>query len=289
MKTFTFDRKKYGLNLLIDLSKFEDIPHYFFKEEPHTVDFYEIFFFRKAKGVLQLDAKRIKLTDNLIVYASPYQRRRWYVNRDEIDGYFLIFANGFFKLIFADKLFAFKLKFFHNYQAPLILHESEEIRKLNDYAFEKIFQELSNLKEDSETLIQAFLMLILVEHNRKYCVIYGIHSERNDNLISYQFKQLLESEIHKNPKVEDFAQLLGISRVTLNKQAKDKFGVTASQLIKERLLVEIERELLFSTKTVSEISYSLHFSEPHHLIRFFKKRKNQTPIEFRLSYQNGYV
>lgn len=288
MKTYKFNNKKHGQELLIDLGRFEDTSEFYFGTEPHTVDFYEIFFFRKANGVLQLDAQSIPLHDNLIVYATPFQRRIWQVQGEQIEGYFLIFANNFFELFFSDKLFAYKLQFFHTYQRPLFLAEADDSRNRHDHAFQRIEAELNNLQEDSHNFIQAFLLLILAGHNRRYTQIHGIVPRKNSNLTSYSFKKILEEQIRNNPKVEDLARLLGVSRITLNKQVKDKFGVTANQLIKERLLVEIERELLFSSKTISEIAFELNFSEPHHLIRFFKKRKDQTPAEFRATYQNGY-
>lgn len=168
------------------------------------------------------------------------------------------------------------------------MSETPESRATHDHAFGVIEKELTNLREDSRNFIQAYLLLILARHNRAFNQKYGIEPQNNSDVLSFNFKKLLEEEIHNNPKVEDLALTLGVSRITLNKKVKEKFGVTATQLIKDRLLVEIERHLLFSTKTVSKIAYELKFSEPHHLIRFFKQRKNQTPIQFRLAYQNGY-
>lgn len=52
MKVYSFHNKKYGRDLLIDLGKFKKTPQFDLSSTPHTVDFYEIFFFRKAKGEL---------------------------------------------------------------------------------------------------------------------------------------------------------------------------------------------------------------------------------------------
>lgn len=288
MKTFTFNTNKYGKELLIDLGRFEETPVFHFENTPHALDFYEILFFSKAKGELRLDTRKIPLHNNLVVYSTPYQRRSWNVKREDIKGYFLIFSKHYFELFFSDKLFAHKLQFFHNYRTPPFLCETKESFWKNDYAFQRIEAELQDLKEDSNNYIQVFLLLILMEHNRRYSNRYGINLQKKWNQEPYAIKKKLEEQIRHNLKVDDLARSLGISRITLNKKVKDRFGVTAAQFIKERRLVEIERELLFSTKNISEIAYELNFSEAHHLIRFFKKHKNQTPAEFRVTYQNGY-
>ena len=109
----------------MDLGQFETTPEFFFSDTPHTVDFYEIFFFKKAKGTLQLDNQVISLQDMRVVFATPYQCRVWNVNREDIEGHYLIFANNFLELLFADPLFVFRLQYFHNHQQPLFVEENE--------------------------------------------------------------------------------------------------------------------------------------------------------------------
>ncbi len=287
MEIIRFNKKKYSTELPFDLGKFEESPVFNWGDTPHTVDFYEIFFFEKAKGTLQLDHQVIELKDNLLVYASPFQRRKWKVNRGEISGHYLIFSNNFLEMLFADALFVFRLKFFHNYETPLYMEERPDSKMRHQHAFSSIKYELENLKEDSEDFIRAFLLLILAGHNRRYCEQYGLSPARNFNDTGYLFKKSIETSIKTNPKVEDLARELNISRISLNKHVKAKFGVTANEMINNRMLTEIQRELLFSDKTISEIAYDLNFSEPHHLNRFFKRMTNKTPTEFRGHYQMG--
>ncbi|MNY59139.1 HTH-type transcriptional activator RhaR [compost metagenome] len=80
---------------------------------------------------------------------------------------------------------------------------------------------------------------------------------------------------------------MGVSRVSLNKAVKEQFNVTATQLLKQRLLVEIKDYLIHSSLTITEIAYRLNFSEPNHLMRFFKSQTKLTTTEFLVDYQNG--
>ncbi|WP_410493305.1 helix-turn-helix domain-containing protein [Chryseobacterium sp. 3008163] len=52
--------------------------------------------------------------------------------------------------------------------------------------------------------------------------------------------------------------------------------MTATELLKQRLLAEIKDRLVYSNKTVSEISFDLNYAEPGHMMRFFKMQTGMT-------------
>ncbi|WHT38731.1 AraC family transcriptional regulator [Myroides sp. mNGS23_01] len=70
----------------------------------------------------------------------------------------------------------------------------------------------------------------------------------------------------------------------MNSAVKEQFNVTATYLLKQRLLVEIKNYLIHSSMTVSEIAYKLNFSEPNHLMRFFKTQTGMTTRNFLLEH-----
>ena len=79
--------------------------------------------------------------------------------------------------------------------------------------------------------------------------------------------------------------MLNISRITLNASVRAQYGQTAVHLLKQRLLAEIKNEILFTDKTTSELAYEFNFSEPGHLMRFFKKQTGQTVTDFKEEYK----
>ena len=58
-------------------------------------------------------------------------------------------------------------------------------------------------------------------------------------------------------------------------------GVTAGHLIRQRMLTEAKRQLVFTNQAITEISYDLGFSDPSHFARFFRKNAGTSPHEFR--------
>ena len=81
--------------------------------------------------------------------------------------------------------------------------------------------------------------------------------------------------------------MLHISRITLNHAVMAQFGVSASHLLNQRLLEELKNELLFSNCSVSQLADDFHFSDPSHLMRFFKQQTGKTCSQYLSDYQHG--
>lgn len=79
----------------------------------------------------------------------------------------------------------------------------------------------------------------------------------------------------------DFAEHLNIHVNHLNRALKQVVNKTTTQVIADRILQESKILLRQSTWNVSEIAYSLGFSEVTHFNNFFKKYQKISPTQFR--------
>lgn len=285
MKTYDFHSLKYGPELLIDVARIENTPKYDLSREPHAVSFYEILFLEQASGTLTLDNHKFPLQNGMVIYLSPYQRRIWDIEVGSLRGYFISWARDFMELFFSDPLFAFRLSFFYNNHVEPFLLESEVAMRYHIELFDRIRSEFNALQSDSADFIRAYLLLVLAGQNRRYSQEHALSPERHKNTEAYEFKKLVETHIRDFQTVDEFASRMKVSRITLNKKVKAQFGMTATQFIKNRLLTEVKRELLFSSKSISEIAYELNFSEPSSMARFFSNMIGQRPTEFRARYR----
>lgn len=66
-----------------------------------------------------------------------------------------------------------------------------------------------------------------------------------------------------------------------------EFDLSSALLLKQRLLQEGKSDLIFSRLSVKETAYRLHFFEPNHLMRFFKRETGKTFTQYLRDYQNG--
>ena len=67
----------------------------------------------------------------------------------------------------------------------------------------------------------------------------------------------------------------------LNDHVKRSTGVTAGHLIRQRVLTEAKRQLVFTTQPIKTSPKSLAFADPSHFARFFRKHTGTTPHGFR--------
>lgn len=76
--------------------------------------------------------------------------------------------------------------------------------------------------------------------NRHYTLEYQLPLAAPKNYYAFQFVELMETHIRKLQRVQDYASLLKISRITLNHSVIAQYGVSATYLLKQRLLAEIK-------------------------------------------------
>jgi len=94
-------------------------------------------------------------------------------------------------------------------------------------------------------------------------------------------RKLVEENFRKERLLAFYAEKLAMTVDRLNDHVKRATGVTAGHLIRQRVLTEAKRQLVFTIEPIHEIAYDLAFSDPSHFARFFRKQTGTTPQEFR--------
>lgn len=278
MQKLTFERNKYGKEILIDTVHTSEFAVDNLEVLPN---FYTIAFLRNAKGQIKINNQTISLNKNTVLFI-PVSQLVDISKANFVDGYFIFFEGEFLDMFFNEQNFIFKFSFFHNTDNPLYLQIDNHNKDTIYTLFEEIHNEIRNIQLDSEHLIRAYLYQLLITLNRFYT---SLHLDLNSKLLTnnylLKFRYALEKEIKTHNNVQYYAHLLGISRTYLNKLCVDFYAKTSIQVIKERLALEIKKELLYTSKSISEIAFAYNFSDPPNFIRFFKQITSQTPQQFR--------
>jgi AraC family transcriptional activator of pobA len=287
MKILKFHKTECGVDFLLNVLPSEGVKESYIDSEAYSTDYFEIIVFKKGKGILILNQKQIEISDNRIVFISPFQKRQWKLEDQNLDFTVLVFQEEFMNDFFADKLFTYRLLYFYQLECPLYFSTTVETIAKYCELLTEIKTELFATKPDSVHIIRSLVYYLLQKLNRQYAQQYELSLEKSEGNYAFLFKQLLEKHIKNEQRIEFYTDQLNVSRITLNKAVKTHFNVTATHLLKQRLLFEIKNYLIHSEITVSEIASELNFSEPNHLMRFFKNQTGLTTSEFLLDYQNG--
>lgn len=132
-----------------------------------------------------------------------------------------------------------------------------------------------NLRCLSTLLMTKIININPVIHNK----LKPVTSKKD--FIFHDFRVLINENFKNRLAVAEYADLLHITPTHLNRICRNTLDVSASGLINERTFNEAKRLLIYTSMTISEISYELGYLEPSHFSKSFHKHINQTPSNFR--------
>lgn len=287
IENLRFNKLFGGSELMINTSYGKVLESYFYANKLYANDFFEILFFKKGSGAIWINDKKIEITDNSVIFLSPGQRHCYHLNIGPEDFRCVVFKEDFLLNVLTDKYFLFKLHFYYqSYNPPFMIIDEEHMNKALS-VLDEMEAEIAHPQTGVVDVLCSLLIYHLSKLNRLYAGFYDIPAVQSDNNLAVQFKEMLEKDMKDKQTVAGYAKQLGVSRVTLNSAVKAQFGITASELLKNKLIRSIKNELIETNYSVAYISDKYGFSEPNHLMRFFKTRTGQTIGQYLEEYNNS--
>jgi AraC family transcriptional activator of pobA len=147
----------------------------------------------------------------------------------------------------------------------------------------ELFEESSLAREGYRVAMRGLLALIAVGVARlaaSRARTGSVTLQPVDTTVA-RLRALVDEFFRSEHQLGFYAEKLGMTVDRLNDHVKRATGVTAGHLIRQRVLTEAKRQLVFTTQPIQEIAEELAFSDPSHFARFFRKHTGTTPHEFR--------
>jgi len=257
---------------------------------PHLHDFYSIFWIESGEAIHATEFVEYSLKADTILFVPPGLKHRMYIDKS-VEGTYILFNEEFIQYNRTNHVPLKEYRLFNNSDfKSLITVVPEKREKLNNITG-LIFEELKNSDDYSQDIVLNLLHLFLLESRRIFDQQNQApkeESETTPDTTIIKFKQLIEENFAKEKNVSLYAEMLNMNPSCLNELTKRTTGITAGELIRNRVIDETKKLLYSSSMSGKEIAYELGFDDPAYFSRFFKKYTGITLKEFRDNSRKKY-
>jgi AraC family transcriptional activator of pobA len=96
-----------------------------------------------------------------------------------------------------------------------------------------------------------------------------------------RFEDLLDAHFLEHWPVARYADALKVTPTHLTRVVRDTYGCPATHMIRDRVVREARRHLVYTNLSISQIAYALRFDDPAYFTRTFSQATGQSPRAFR--------
>jgi len=247
--------------------------------KPEQVDTYSIYWIKEGSGVYSIDFKKHEFENNLLFFLSPGQV--FLVESENIkEAYKITFVKDFYCIQTHDKAVACNGVLFNNtYETPYVRPCEKDTFKLS-FILENLEEEFQKDEVAQYDMLQAYLKQFIILSVRIQKELAPVKEDVETKLFK-DFSLLLEQNFKKMHAVSEYAERLALSPKSLTKNFQRVGALSPSDLIKNRILLEAKRQLIYTDISVKEIAYDLGYNDAAYFSRFFTKAESKSPLQFR--------
>ncbi|MBD3641896.1 MAG: helix-turn-helix domain-containing protein [Marinobacter sp.] len=150
-----------------------------------------------------------------------------------------------------------------------------------DQTIARLVDEYRQNEPGKQQLLEYLLFSMLIKLGR---VLRTPEDQRSTDHYGQRYQKLcslIEKYYRAHKTCQFYADELCTTPIGLNRACKAISGKSVGDLIQDRLALEAQRMLIYSSAPISLIAYELGFADPAYFSRFFKRRVGTAPSAFR--------
>lgn len=154
--------------------------------------------------------------------------------------------------------------------------------------FQALAEEFDGAAPGRGEALQAHLVLLVAWVLRHAVPVAADESSRalRDTLVQ-RYRALIELHLRRHQPLGFYATQLKVTPDHLSRSCRSVAGLSALDLLHERLLLEARRLLAYTAAPVAEVARDLGFDDPSYFSRFFTRRAGCAPQDWRARLQAG--
>lgn len=284
-----FDEHEEQIFTIMKICDFEDEQR-MENQLPHLHDFYSIFWIQSGQAVHATDFVEYVIEKDTVLFVPPGLKHRMVLDQ-MAGGYTILFNEEFVRYNQKNYTPLKEYELFNNPEfKSMVRVEGVDKEKLTQVV-NLMIEEIQHPDDYSRDVVLNLLHLFLLKSIRLFEVQYhplDKEQENTDNFSIIRFKELIEENYKNEKSVSAYAGMLNINPGCLNEVAKKSTGITAGEMIRNRIIEEAKQNLFATDLSGKEIAYLLGFDDPSYFSRFFKKYTGFTLKAFRDASRKKY-
>ncbi len=252
--------------------------------KPEQIDAYSIYWIKEGNGTYNIDFESYAFQDSVLFFLSPGQV--FNVASEKIkEAYKITFVRDFYCIQTHDKEVACNGVLFNNvYETPFVKPTENDIVKL-DFILESLIDEFKNTETAQYDMLQSYLKQFII-HAVRIKKEHHILKDDQETKLFKDFSLLVDQNYKTLHSVTAYATRLGVSPKSLTKHFQKNGLQSPSDIIKNRIILEAKRQLIYSNESVKQIAYDLGFNDAAYFTRFFKKSTSNSPLKYKKDTKN---
>lgn len=244
--------------------------------KPHKLSHYCFVFLDEGSETYRIDLKKVTISGSQAVFGIPNQI---FLNPSK-NSHTLNYKAAFDENVLA--LLPHSFPFLLNPLNSNIITFAPDAKERVKSIFSNLFQLLHVTGKPKNTeIILAHLNTLLTEFNSAYFEQDNQGSLPNPKLSKYiAFKLAVETHLTEQYDVHTIAEKLAMTTSSLYGLVKEFSGVSPKEWMTNRLMLEAQRKLQYSSISVKELAYELGFNDPDYFSRVFKKSTGKSISAF---------
>lgn len=245
--------------------------------------FYSMVLVTKGAVTEVIGHKEYRLGEQMMYFISDNQLHQIKEWTNDLEGFMCLFDSDYFLLCIKHQIKLNSFPFFQLDKAPYVELTEREVEMMS-HLFWKLNQEKCQKETfNDDLLVRMFLNIILIEAERIYnqqTTSTPFVLSRKEQLVA-KYQLLVTQNAIELKQVNQYAELLHVHPHYLNDIVKEITNQPASYFIHKYLIEEAKSRLIQTNDTVAQIAIDLNFTEESYFGRFFKKKTDLTPLQYR--------
>lgn len=243
----------------------------------------QLFVFSTPDVVVQVGDRRITSVAPMALFVPPMLAHGFQFKPSVVGGIISVPIQEF--KIAGDAIGADAEHFDSSIEIPET-HECFDATRMTFGEIEREFRAIRQLRNEA---LATQLRALLIHFHRASTGLQpaarsGVTSRQEEQI--RQFCSLVETHFRSDMRLDEYAALIGISKVQLTRTCDKILGTPPNHVVVNRRLMEAKRKLAYSQSSIGEVSHELGFKDVAYFSRFFKKLTGKTPSNYRSGVQH---